>query len=289
MAFIHPLRAFFSEQAVSPKGSFAIAASLLGAGLLSASMVVTAPANASVLVEPRIRRGTDTAQPSVTPPARAQASKNVVEIADTTAGFTTLSAALKAANLGSILSGDGPFTVFAPTDAAFEALPDGALEALLLPANRDLLVKVLYNHVGYGDFTSDRLASGSFETFDGSVNVAIVPTGVTVDGARVVQADVDANNGVVHAVDKVLLPNGFVSQLEARINSAATPSTSSPTPLQQGAINRPAAPVAPAAPATTATPAAPRPAAPATTATPAAPRPAAPAAPAAQQPVRGLW
>ncbi len=297
MAFIHNPRAFSSKMAIAT-------------GILSTAIVMAAPADASVLVEPTIRR--EAASPVTAPTPQVnqsnESSENIVEVADNTVGFTKLSSALKAANLGSILSGDGPFTLFAPTDAAFDALPAGTLEALLKPENRDLLVKLLYNHVGYGDFTSDRLNAGSFETFNGSVNVAVIPTGITVDTANVVQADVDASNGVVHAVDKVLLPAGFVGQLEARGNGTAAPTAAaaSPSPssmttststtttraatLQNGAVDRPAAPVAPGAPAAApVAPVAPRattPTAPATTAAPAAP---ARTAPAAQQPVRGLW
>ena len=251
----------------------AIAASILGTSLLAVT-----PASASVLVDPAIRReGSDTSQVSDT-------SENIVQLATSTPGFSTLSAALQAANLTGILAGEGPFTVFAPTDAAFSALPDGALETLLLPENRDLLTKVLYNHVGYGDVTSDQLSAGAFETFDGTVNVDIEPTGVTVDGANVVQADVDASNGVIHAVDTVLLPAGFTDQLQARMNSTSTTSTTSSsssteqitrsTTLQESAIDRSeeVAPVAPAAPAAV------------------TPQPEPQPEPAAvQEPVRGLW
>ncbi len=294
MACIHNPRAFFTKVAIA-------------AGIFSVSIAVSAPTNASVLVEPLIRRGAVEAQPtpSVNQSSQSQSSQssdNIVEVANSTTGFSTLSAALKAANLGSILSGEGPFTVFAPTDAAFAALPAGTLESLLKPENRDLLVKLLYNHVGYGEFTSDRLDAGTFETFDGSVNVAVIPTGVTIDTANVVQADVDASNGIIHAIDKVLLPAGFANQLQARANGTSTgtstATTSAPasstsritstTPLQNrvSAPVAPGAPVAPAAPVSPVAPAAP--VAPRATA-PAVPA-AAPAAPAEQaQPVRGLW
>lgn len=251
----------------------AIAASILSAGLLA-----TAPASASVLVDPMIRRGQVSQSESV-----SEADGNIVELASTTDGFSTLVAALQAADLTGILAGEGPFTVFAPTDAAFSALPEGALETLLMPENRDLLTQVLYNHVGYGDVTSDELDTGAFETFDGSVDVAVLPTGVTVDGANVVQADVEATNGVIHAVDTVLLPIGFTDQLQARMESSSMSSSSSSssssqitrsTTLQEGAIDRSVTP-APVAPV----------------AQPAAqPAPAPEPEPAAvQEPVRGLW
>ncbi|MFK8186221.1 MAG: fasciclin domain-containing protein [Phormidesmis sp.] len=249
-----------------------IAATFIGTCLLTLN-----PARASVLVEPRVMRNGQSE-----PAAIAENSDDIVAIATSTDDFSTLSAALQAGNLGSILSGEGPFTVFAPTNTAFEALPAGTLDTLLLPANRDLLVKLLYNHVGYGDFGSSDLNTGSFETFDGTVAVNVAPNGVTVGGANVVQADVTATNGVIHAVDQVLLPVGFTEQLAARtVDSTSTASSSSgttttrTTTLQETAIDRAVAPTAPVAESVA--PAA---------AEPVAPQPA-PAA--AQEPVRGLW
>ncbi|KPQ35542.1 MAG: putative surface protein [Phormidesmis priestleyi Ana] len=284
MAFTHNSSAFFSTIAIRQRSGFVIAASILSAGLM-----LTAPAHASVLVDPAIRRSGSEAQ-SV-PDTEADAS--IAEIATSTEGFSTLSAAIQAANLGGILASEGPYTVFAPTDAAFMALPPGALETLLLPENRDLLIKVLYNHVGYGDFTSERLSAGSFSTFDGTVDVAVTPMGVRVEEANVVQADIAATNGVIHAVDQVLLPVGFVSQLEARINNGADVDTTSSmsagndqateaqntriTTLQETAIDRSIAPE-PVAPAEAAVPVAPA------EATVPQPEPAA-----TQEPVRGLW
>lgn len=278
MAFNRTPRAFFPSTCLS---CLAIASAIF-------STAIAAPANASVLVEPLIRRGGGTSETRPATPV-SDTSENIVELANSTTGFSTLSAALRAANLGSILSGEGPFTVFAPTDAAFAALPNGTLEALLLPENRDLLVKALYNHVGYGEITSDKLSAGSFETFDGSVNVAVIPTGVTINNANVVQADVDASNGVIHAVDQVLLPAGFVGQLQARMNNSSsttaasspantlTPSNTRATTMQESVIDRAAAPVAPVAPAAPIAPSAP------------AVAPAVAPAPAPQEPVRGLW
>lgn len=261
-----------SPMAFTPVSNFAssllkpaIAAAFIGTCVLSVT-----PARASVLVDPRVMRGN-----SSEPATVANDSENIIEIANSTDGFSTLSAAVQAANLGSILSGEGPFTVFAPTNAAFEALPAGALDALLMPENRDLLVKLLYNHVGYGDFTSNELTTGSFETFDGTVAVNVAPNGVTVSDANVVQADVVATNGVIHAVDQILLPIGFTEQLEARMvdtsSTASSASTTRTTTLQQTAIDRSVAPQA--APA----------------AAPVAPQPTPEPAPAAKPPVRGLW
>jgi len=171
-------------------------------------------------VRPAILR--EEATPTVDDSLQAENSQNIVGIASETLGFSTLTTAIEAANVGSVLSVEGPLTVFAPTDAAFAALPEGTLEALLLPGNSDLLVKLLYNHVAYGDLTSDKLSMGAIDTFDSAVGVTVTPTGVEIDEASVVQADIEASNGVIHAVDQVLLPPGFASQLQARIAGGAT-------------------------------------------------------------------
>ena len=221
---------------------------VLTAGLLSAGMCQLSAASASVLVEPRIRRGeanTEIPAPPETAPSQTQG--DIVEVARNTADFRTLSSAITVANIGSVLSDEGPLTVFAPTDAAFAALPAGTLDSLLLPNNRDLLVKLLYNHVSYGSISSEQLISGQtggqINTFDGTVNVAVMPTGVQVGEANVVQADVDASNGVIHAVDKVLLPVGFADQLQSRIDGVEAPAQTSPQ--SPAAVNQPVSPTAP--------------------------------------------
>ena len=263
-----------------------VSKAILAAGFMGASLMLSAPVSASVLVDPIIRRGGS--QPDASPaelPAESN-SQNIVDIASSTDDFGTLTAAIQAANLTGILSAEGPYTVFAPTNAAFSALPLGTLDALLIPENRDLLVQLLYNHVGYGDITSNQLVPGSFATFDGDVSVGVSPSGVTVGGANVVQADVDATNGVIHAVDKVLLPVGFESQLQARMTgtptesattstttttsggSSSTTSITRTTTLQESAIDRSVTPEATPAPQ----------------ASESAPPEAAP-----EEPVRGLW
>jgi uncharacterized surface protein with fasciclin (FAS1) repeats len=131
-----------------------------------------------------------------------------VTLAASNDSFKTLTAALKAAGLTETLSGEGPFTVFAPTDAAFAALPQDALQELLKPENKDILVKILTYHVVPGRVTSTDLKSGEVKTVEGDpVNVKVDPTaGVTVNEARVVQPDIQASNGVIHAIDKLILP-----------------------------------------------------------------------------------
>lgn len=135
---------------------------------------------------------------------------DVVDTAVAAGQFTTLAAALEAADLVDTLKGDGPFTVFAPTDAAFAALPAGTVENLLRPENRDQLVAVLTYHVVPGEYPAARVAGmDSAATVNGQ-SLAIDASGdsVTVGGARVVTVDVEASNGVIHVIDKVLIPGG---------------------------------------------------------------------------------
>ena len=133
---------------------------------------------------------------------------DIVDIAASNDDFSTLVAAVKAAGLVETLKGDGPFTVFAPTNAAFAALPDGTVESLLKPENRDQLVAVLTYHVVPGAVTSDQLAGQRLNV--ATVNGASVHVdgrkGVRVNKARVTTADIAASNGVIHVIDAVLLP-----------------------------------------------------------------------------------
>jgi len=142
--------------------------------------------------------------PVATRPAR---TGTIVEIAASNSSFSTLVTAVKAAGLAETLSGKGPFTVFAPTNQAFAALPKGTLEKLLKPENRNLLRKVLTYHVVSGDLMAKNLRSGRVATVEGSpVAVQVRHGGVRVNNANVVKADVDAKNGVIHVIDRVLLP-----------------------------------------------------------------------------------
>ena len=133
---------------------------------------------------------------------------DIVDIASQNDQFSTLVAAVSAAGLVDTLKGDGPFTVFAPTNDAFAALPAGTVETLLLPENKDQLVAVLTYHVVPGAVTSDQLAGQrlSVDTVQGSSVHIDGRNGVKVDGANVVAADIIASNGVIHVIDKVILP-----------------------------------------------------------------------------------
>lgn len=148
------------------------------------------------------------------------ANQNLAELANAAASggsFKTLTKAVQAAGLTEQLAGTGPYTVFAPTDAAFAALPKGTLEKLLKPENKPKLVKLLAYHVVPGQVTSSQLTSGPVKTVSGeNATVAVNTTSstVTVNGAKVVQADIPATNGVVHVVDQVLLPPDFSTTLK---------------------------------------------------------------------------
>jgi uncharacterized surface protein with fasciclin (FAS1) repeats len=134
-------------------------------------------------------------------------SGSIVEVAAANGSFKTLTAALKAAGLDKTLASEGPYTVFAPTDEAFAALPEGAVEELLKPENRATLIKVLTYHVVQGEKTSSTLQSGEAKTLEGaSVKVNVSSSGVMVNDANVVTPDIKASNGVIHVIDKVILP-----------------------------------------------------------------------------------
>jgi len=130
----------------------------------------------------------------------------IVEVAAGAGSFATLVAAVEAAGLVDTLNSAGPFTVFAPTDDAFAALPEGVLDALLLPENVEALVKILTYHVVASKVMAADVSDGVVQTVEGQNVTLSTANGVTVNGANVVTADVDASNGVIHAIDAVILP-----------------------------------------------------------------------------------
>ena len=143
-------------------------------------------------------------------PMEMDEGDDIVDIAAGNEDFSTLVAAVSAAGLVDTLKSDGPFTVFAPTNAAFAALPAGTVESLLKPENKDQLVSILTYHVVPGAVTSDQLIGQrlSVETVQGdTVHIDATGGGVMVDGANVTTADIIATNGVIHVIDAVILPN----------------------------------------------------------------------------------
>jgi len=134
-------------------------------------------------------------------------SSDIVSLAAETESLSTLVAAVKAAGLVETLQGDGPFTVFAPTNEAFAALPEGTLDNLLKPENKEQLVAILTYHVVSGNVKSTDLSDGMTATTVNGKDVTVsLENGVQINGANVTAADVEASNGVVHIIDAVILP-----------------------------------------------------------------------------------
>ncbi len=139
--------------------------------------------------------------------ASAASAQDIVDTAVAAGSFNTLVAAVTAAGLVDTLKGEGPFTVFAPTDEAFAALPEGTVESLLLPENLETLQAVLTYHVVPGKVMSGDLSNNMMAaTVQGADVTIMTEGGVTVNGANVVTADIEASNGVIHVIDAVILP-----------------------------------------------------------------------------------
>jgi uncharacterized surface protein with fasciclin (FAS1) repeats len=141
--------------------------------------------------------------------AMSHGGKNIVEVAQEAGSFSTLLAAAEAAGLVETLTGEGPFTVFAPTDEAFAALPEGTVETLLMPENQEQLANILLYHVVpgkvmSGDLSDDMEADTALE---GQSLTIDLDNGVMVEQATVVTADIEASNGVIHVIDSVILPD----------------------------------------------------------------------------------
>jgi transforming growth factor-beta-induced protein len=136
------------------------------------------------------------------------ADNDIVDTAVAAGSFKTLAAALTAAGLVDTLKGEGPFTVFAPTDDAFAKLPAGTLQSLLLPENKEKLIAVLTYHVVSGKvLASDAVKLKSAKTVNGKdATIKVSDKGVMVEAARVVATDIEASNGVIHVIDSVILP-----------------------------------------------------------------------------------
>ena len=135
-----------------------------------------------------------------------EASGTIVDVAAEAGTFDTLVAAVEAAGLAETLSGEGPFTVFAPTDDAFAALPDGLVDALLLPENKDALTAILTYHVLDGEVLAADVTDGDVTTLEGEDVTISTEGGVMVNDATVTATDVMASNGVIHVIDAVLVP-----------------------------------------------------------------------------------
>jgi len=142
------------------------------------------------------------------PTAAGEAKGDILDTAAASGSFNTFVKAVKAAGLTETLSGPGPYTVFAPTDAAFEKLPEGELDRLLEPANKEQLKELLTRHVVKGRLTDAEIKKmRSLETLNGKeLPVRAEQDALMIGGAKVTQAGIDAENGVIHAVDTVMIP-----------------------------------------------------------------------------------
>lgn len=139
----------------------------------------------------------------ITPATRAG---DIVDVAAGNESFSTLVAAVKAAGLVDTLKGEGPFTVFAPTNEAFAKLPAGTVEDLLKPENKEKLVAILTYHVVPGKVMAADVKAGEVATVQGGKITITTTDGVKVDDAKVVTTDVAASNGVIHVIDSVIMP-----------------------------------------------------------------------------------
>ena len=135
-------------------------------------------------------------------------SKDIVDTAVAAGSFETLVTAVAAADLVDVLKGEGPFTVFAPVDAAFTALPEGTVESLLKPENKSKLANILTYHVLSGKVMSSEIIGKKLEVtmVNGSTAQIDATDGVKISGANVIQADIETSNGVIHVIDAVILP-----------------------------------------------------------------------------------
>lgn len=165
-------------------------------------------------VQPPSPTSPSPAQPpaSATPPSGNTPTANqplsvLLQQASSAGSFRTLSQAVEAAGLSNVLqTRGGRYTVFAPTDEAFAALPQGTLEKLLQPENRELLTRILAYHVVPNEVTSNQLRTGAVSTLGGGLAVRVTPERVIVNNGSVVQADIRAANGIIHAVNRVMIP-----------------------------------------------------------------------------------
>jgi uncharacterized surface protein with fasciclin (FAS1) repeats len=142
---------------------------------------------------------------------RIDGATTLTSVINTLPRYSLLATALKQAGLDTTLATGGPYTIFAPRNSAFLALPKATLDYLLDPANVVVLRRVLLHHVVSGSVKSSALSSGTYTMLDGTtVNVVVRQSGITIDDARVTMGDVMSTNGVLHGVSKVLVPTGLV-------------------------------------------------------------------------------
>ncbi len=186
--------------------SKSISRKIFAAGLASSLLVLAACGDDEETTEAT----TAVTEAAETPVTDAPAAAgDIVAVASSLPDFTTLVAAVGAAGLVETLQGPGPFTVFAPTNEAFAALPAGLVDALLLPENKDALVQILTYHVVAGKVMAADVVAGDVPTVQGTNLTITTDGGVKIFDANVIQTDVVASNGVIHVIDQVLVPDGL--------------------------------------------------------------------------------
>ncbi|KST63698.1 fasciclin domain-containing protein [Mastigocoleus testarum] len=174
-------------------------------------------------------------------PGPTQAKNDIVSIASSSDSFSTLTSLLQSANLADILQQPGPYTVFAPTDAAFAALPPETLQELQQPENKELLVKILRYHVVPGRLSADQISAGELQTLEGQpVNIQVDSSKnqIAVNATNVIQADIDASNGVIHAVNQVLIPPDFDGTQKSETETKTETADSNGADLEPGRATR---------------------------------------------------
>jgi uncharacterized surface protein with fasciclin (FAS1) repeats len=181
-------------------------------GVMSMGTLLVSPASANDSME----SSTETSEMEMN--QSSTEAGNIVEVASSNEKFSTLTQAVEAAGLTAKLSAnDSDYTVFAPTNEAFNQLADGALEYLLQPENKEVLQRVLSYHVVPEEVESSEISGGEVATLDGGLTTEVTDQGVTVNNASVITPDIDASNGVIHAVNRVLLPADLQSTLASEL------------------------------------------------------------------------
>ncbi|MFQ4142081.1 fasciclin domain-containing protein [Chlorogloeopsis sp. ULAP02] len=191
------------------------------AGIIGVGAFVGAPIMAQSNQTPENTTPATTPTPEATPSPGATTG-NLVEVAQASGSFSTLTQAVQEAGLADKLS-SGEYTLFAPTDQAFStSLPAGAVEFLLQPENKDLLRQVLTYHVVPREVTSNQLKTGTVKTLGGGLAVRVTPQRVIINDASVVEPNIEASNGVIHAVNRVLLPSELRQTIASRLEQQPT-------------------------------------------------------------------
>lgn len=194
--------------------SFSVFTSIVGALVLG-----NIPAYAQTSPAPT-QSPSEVEQPSTTPSADVfsnsenQSPTELLQQLSATGSFNTLTQAIEAAELsGALQESGGRYTIFAPTDEAFAELPQGTLEQLLRPENRDLLRQVLSYHVAPTELAANELNTGGIDTLGGGIAVRVTPDRIIVNDGSVIRSDIQTQNGVVHVVNRVLIPSELRQQL----------------------------------------------------------------------------